>query len=123
MFGWSDPSPYFRMKPHGNVTLIHVQVPEIRHPEPAQEFGQDLWTVFGQEGHKALLLNMAKVRYFSSTAFAVLLRFVDRALKEGGVIKLCDLHPDVAVGANIIGLGRLVETFGTESEALASFPA
>lgn len=121
MFGWSDPSPYFRVKRHGDVNVVHVVGPEIRHPEPAGEFGQDLWKFYQDDSRQDLLVNLEKVRYMSSTGFAVLLKIAEGVKGEGGTMKLCDLHPDVAVGANIIGLGRFVETFPNESEALESF--
>src|SRR5262249_53786205 len=121
MFGWSDPSPYFSAKQRGGVLVVFAHGPEIRHPEPASEFGADLLKLVEKHGHKAILIDLTKMRYLSSTRFTVLLRTADNIQAAGGRLKICGLHPDVAIGANIIGLGRLVDIFPDEDEALASF--
>jgi anti-anti-sigma factor len=66
-------------------------------------------------------MDLTDVRYLSSTGFAVLLGLSEKMKAAGGVLKICGLNPDVAVGANIIGLGRLVETYADASTAVESF--
>jgi len=121
--GWDESSPYFQWKLKDNVAVAYVDVPEIRHPTPAQEFGADVFALFDRGGHKDILLDLTPVRYISSTGYAVLVGLAKRIGEAGGRIKVCGLHPDVQVGANIIGLGRVVETYAEQDEAVRSFAA
>lgn len=114
-------SPYFETSLRGDVVVAYVDAPEIRHPTPAQEFGADAYALLDRDGHRKILLDLTPVRYMSSTGFAVLVNLAKRIADAGGAIKICNMHPDVQVGANIIGLGRVVETYASESEALQSF--
>jgi anti-anti-sigma factor len=117
----SDSSPFFRLELRHGVAVVRVETPEIRHPDPALEFGADLTRLFAEDGQKDILIDLGAVRYLGSTGFAVLMKFAETVKSGGGRLKLCNLRPDVAVGANIIGLSHLVETFPDEREALASF--
>lgn len=114
-------SPYFETRQKGDVVVAYVDMPEIRHPTPAQEFGSDVYALVDRDGHSKILLDMGPVRYMSSTGFAVLVGLAKRLAEKGATIKICNLHPDVQIGANIIGLGQIVETYPDESEAIASF--
>jgi anti-sigma B factor antagonist len=57
----------------------------------------------------------------SSTGFAVLFKLVTQAKAEGREVKFCNMHPDVRIGADIVGLGRLVEIHESETTALQAF--
>lgn len=115
------PSPYFETSAHGDIVVARLDVPEIRHPTPAQEFGADVLALMDRDGYRKILLDLGPVRYLSSTGFAVLVGLAKRISEAGGTLKICNIHPDVEVGANIIGLGRVVETYADEAEALRSF--
>jgi anti-anti-sigma factor len=123
MFGWTDPSPFFRAKKHGDTaTVIYVKGQEMRHPEPSRQFGEAVRAYVEKEGPTGVLIDLEQAHYLGSTAFAVLIGLAEWMKKErGGALKICNLHPDVAVGANIIGLGSLVETYPDEHSALHSF--
>ncbi len=86
-------------------------------PELALELGGELTTVAGQEWAKKLLLNFRDVRYLSSTGFAVLAKLLNQAKATGQQVKLCELDPDVRIGADIIGLSKYVEIYDHEAEA------
>ena len=125
MFNWlkstASKSDLFRTADHGGVTVVEPYGPEIRHPESASDFRDDVLRLVEQDGRKAILIDLRHVKYFSSTGFASLLGLGERIKAAGGVLKLCNIHPDVAIGANIIGLGRIIETFPSEHEAIESF--
>ncbi len=121
MFGWSQSFAHFSVKHHGPVLVLHVHGPEIRHPTPAAELKADVLSLLEKDGHKALVLDLTNVRYMSSTGFAVLLSLAEKVKAAGGQFKICSMSPDVAVGANIIGLGRLIDTYEDVSAAVESF--
>jgi anti-anti-sigma factor len=114
-------SQYFDVSDEGEVTLLEVIGPEIRHPTPAAEFAADALRLIQQEQLKRVVINLHQVEYMSSTGFATLINLARKAEELGCEVKLCAIHPEAEVGANIIGLPRIVPTFATEDEAIASF--
>ncbi len=119
----NEGSPYFDVAEDNGVAILYVFGPEIRHPTPAAECCADALKLVTDEGCKQLLLNLGEVKYMSSTGFGSLMSLSKKVSEAGGVMKLCNLHPDVEVGANIIGLGRVMEIFPTEQAAVDSFSA
>lgn len=105
----------------GDVAVVEVLTKELRFPAQAQELGRELELVSGQEWAKKLLVNMQHVKYLSSTGFAILFHLVKQARDGASVVKFCGFHPEVRIGADIIGLDKLAELFDTEHEALKSF--
>lgn len=116
-----DVSTHFRYRHKGQIAVIEVVGPEIRQPEPAMELGADLARFLQQERPKGVLVELGRVRYLCSTAFAVLIDAARKAAADGVPLKICGLHPDVEVGAKILGLSRLIETYDNEHAALSSF--
>ena len=105
----------------GEVAVARAFGPELRHPSHAQQFGADLAALSTVDGYKKVLLDLQHVKYMSSTGFATLLGAHQKMKAAGARLAVCNLHPDVAIGANIIGLGRVIDTYSSESEGVASF--
>ena len=57
----------------------------------------------------------------SSTGFGALVDFINKAHKAGKEVKLCKLDSAVRLGADIIGVGKFVEIFDTQHEAVKAF--
>ena len=113
--------PTFELKVVREVAVVEIQARELRHPPEAMQFGEDLALALEAGGHKRVLIDFTKNDYLCSTAFAVVLNLAKDLQESGGMLKLCCLHPDVLRGANIIGLGRVVEIYDDERDALKSF--
>jgi anti-anti-sigma factor len=107
----------------GDVAVVEVLTKELRFPAHAQELGRELSLVAGQEWAKQLLVNMQHVKYLSSTGFAILVNLVKQAKERSGTVKFCGFHPEVRIGADIIGLDKLAPIFEGEHEAVKSFSA
>ncbi|MFO0892163.1 MAG: STAS domain-containing protein [Isosphaeraceae bacterium] len=105
----------------GEVAVAEVLTKELRFPPQAKELGQELELVAGQDWARQFLVNMHRVKYFSSTGFAILFTLVKHARDRSTTVKFCALHPEVRIGAEIIGLDKLAEIHDTEEEALKSF--
>jgi anti-anti-sigma factor len=119
----SDNRAEFDLILDGDVAIVRAFGPELRQPHHAQQFGADLAALGTQDGYKKVLLDLGHVKYMSSTGFATLLGAHQRMKEAGARLALCNIHPDVAVGANIIGLGRMIDTYPTEAAGIASFAA
>ena len=107
----------------GDVAVVEVLTKELRFPPQAQELGQELALIARQAWARQLLINMSHVKYLSSTGFAVLINVVKQARERSDVVKFCSFHPEVQIGADIIGLDKLAEVHDSEHEALQSFGA
>lgn len=114
-------SSYFEVGDESDVTVLDMIGPEIRHPGPAAEMAAEALRLIEQEATTKMLVNLSKVEYMSSTGFATLINLAKKAKELGCDVRLCAIHPDAQVGANIIGLARLVPTYASEEEGLASF--
>jgi anti-sigma B factor antagonist len=114
-------SPHVRAETVDDVVVLTLLVPEIRTPIMAASVGKDLGEMVDRIGPARYVLNLRRTKYMSSTAFAVMLNFTKRVSTAGGVLRLCEMDPEVRIGADIIGLGRFVPILGDESTAIAMF--
>jgi anti-anti-sigma factor len=112
---------YFDLSRKNDLAILRTEVPEIRQPLSAQEFGTEAGGVLNSDKPKKVLIDLHKTGYLCSTAFATLLNLAKLVDGYGGVMKICGMKPDVLFGANVIGLGRAVEIHADEHAALASF--
>jgi anti-anti-sigma factor len=118
----SDPDfQHIRFSMVNDVALVEIVTPNFKGPKPAQELGAELTQVAQQDWAKRMLLDFRKIRYLSSTGFAVLFGLVTRAKAAGREVKFCSMDPHVRVGADIVGLPTLVEIYDSEVSALATF--
>jgi anti-sigma B factor antagonist len=105
----------------GEVVLIEVITKNIQGPKLAQELGTELSQVTAQDWAKRLLLDFHKVAYLSSTGFAVLFRLVTQANAKKQEIRFCRMDPAVQLGAEIVGLNKVIEIHETQESALEAF--
>jgi anti-anti-sigma factor len=104
-----------------DVVVIEIVSKDLTGPEPARALGAELSLVAAQEWARRLLIDFRRINYLSSTGFAVLFKLVTQFVGSGGQIKLCNLDPGVRLGAEIVGLDKLVEIHASEASALAAF--
>ncbi|MBX6314443.1 MAG: STAS domain-containing protein [Isosphaeraceae bacterium] len=114
-------SPHFRVKTVDNVTVIRLTDTEIRTPSQAEAVGRDLAALIEQIGRGRYLLDLAKTKYMSSTAFAMLFHFAKRVAAAQGQVRICHIDPDVRIGANILRLGDQIPICDDETTAIESF--
>jgi anti-anti-sigma factor len=100
---------------------VEVTSPEFRSTEPAVELGQELSALRQGAGAQRYLIDFSRVRYASSTAFAVILGFAREVQAAGGQLKISGMTPEVLVGDRIIALNRVVDLFEEENSALSAF--
>jgi anti-sigma B factor antagonist len=103
------------------VVVIDIMSTDIQGPDRAKEFIAELMTVAEQEEGKPILVNLRRTIYFSSMGYSALFKLVKCAKERQRPVKFCNMHPDVRVGANIVGLPLVVEFYDSEESALKSF--
>ena len=112
-------STHVRAETVGEVIVLTFLVKEIRTPIMAASVGKDLGEMLDRIGAARYVLNLKHTRYMSSTAFAVLLGFAKKVNAAGGALRLCEMDPEVRIGADIIGMGRFVPILDDEATAIA----
>jgi anti-sigma B factor antagonist len=68
-----------------------------------------------------LVLNLAKVKWISSTGLGIMVSARSRYAKDGGVIKLLQPNDRVLGILQVTRLNLIFDVFDTEEEALTSF--
>ena len=68
-----------------------------------------------------LIVNLAKVKWISSTGLGIMVSARSRFSKEGGVMRLCNPNERVLGILQVTRLNLIFDVFDSEQEALASF--
>jgi anti-sigma B factor antagonist len=112
---------HIRLSMVDDVAVVEIRTKDLQGPKLAQELGAELALVNVQGWARRLLVNFHRVGFLSSTGFAVLFKLVSRAKAEGREVRFCGMAPDVRLGAEIVGLEKIVEIHENERSALATF--
>jgi anti-sigma B factor antagonist len=104
-----------------DVAVVEIRTKELHGPMLSQGLGAELAMVTAQEWARRLLVNFGRVGFLSSTGFAALFNVVRRAKADGREVKFCGMELGVRLGAEIIGLDKIVEIHETEGSALLAF--
>jgi anti-sigma B factor antagonist len=112
---------HLRLSMVKDVAVVEIRTRDLQGPMPAQELGTELALVAAQEWARRLLVDFRRVTYVGSTGFAALFKLMSRARAEGREVKLCGMGNGVRLGAEIVGLPKLVEIHDDEAAALRTF--
>jgi anti-anti-sigma factor len=118
----SDPQfQHLRLSMVKDVAVVEICTKELQGLQLAQELGHELALVMAQDWARRLLINFHRVAFLSSTGFAAIFKLVSRAAAEGREVKLCGMEHGVRLGAEIVGLDKVVEIHPDEASALRAF--
>lgn len=103
------------------VTVIRFTETKITDPGRIEELGRELTRMIDTEHPYKVLLNFDKVDYLSSEALRVFLLFNKKVQGRGGLLKLCNVAPEIFQVFAITGLNKVFDIRPTEVEALEAF--
>ena len=112
---------HLRLSMVKDVAVVEIRTQDLHGPQLAQELGHELAAVTAQDWAKRVLVNFHRVGFLSSTGFAAIFKLVSRAKAEGREVKLCGMEHAVQLGAEIVGLPKVVEIHDNEAAALRAF--
>jgi anti-anti-sigma factor len=112
---------HLRLSMVKDIVVVEILSTDVQGPDRALEFGTELNRVAGHECSKPLLVDLRRARYFSSMGFAALFKLVKQAKERQRPVRFCNMHPDVRVGAEIVGLNWVVEIHDSAKSALEAF--
>ncbi len=104
-------------------------MPDHRYPlmingVPVVEAPEEIDICAASRGHATIVVDMTRTRFCDSSGFSVLVAAHQRALAEGGGLRL--VIPDgsrVLRIFTVIGLGRFIPRFASLDQALPAAPA
>jgi anti-sigma B factor antagonist len=117
----SNDFEHIRLSEVNGIVLIEILSCDVQGPERAQKFSAELMTVASQDSDLPILLDMRRCEYLSSMGYASLFKLVKQAKEHQRQVKFCNIHPDVKVGADIVGLYHVVELYDDRKSALEAF--
>ena len=111
---------HVRLSKVDDVVLIEILSGDVQGPDRATQFSAELIAIADQESADPILLDMSGCIYFSSMGYSALFKLVKRSRERQRRVKFCNMHPDVKVGADIVGLYHVVEVCDCRESALAA---
>jgi anti-anti-sigma regulatory factor len=112
---------HLRLRTVGGVMVVELICKDIQGPDLAKDFIAELMTVVELDERSPILLNLGCARHFSSMGYAALFKLVKYAKERGRPVRFCNMHSDVRVAGDIVGLPLVVEIHDTEQSALTAF--
>lgn len=104
----------------GDVTVVHFMDQKIIEDLGIQELGQELFQLVEVEKCKKLVLNFSSVDFLSSAALGKLITLDKKVKAQGGMLKLCNIRPEIYEVFAITRLNRLFDIKDDEAAALAA---
>ena len=81
----------------------------------------ELTEAVGRDCDRRILLDLGRVRYLSSMGYSALFKMVKCSKERMRPVKFCNMHEDVRVGAEAVGLPQVVEILDSEAAAITAF--
>ena len=104
-----------------DVVLVEILSKDVQGPDRAQAFSAELFAVVCQDSVQPLLVDLCQTCYLSSMGYSALFKMVKEAKARQRPIKFCCIDPDVRVGADAVGLYKVVDLYDTREAAFAAF--
>lgn len=73
------------------------------------------------KNHKNVLLDLKKTQHVDLAGLGILVERIRKIRSVDGDIKLCNVQPHVYETFRLVGVSKLIETYGSEEEAMRSF--
>lgn len=105
----------------GDVSVVRFRDQKIIDNLNIQELGRELSSLVEVDKRGKLLLNFSAVEFLSSAALGKLITLDKKVKAATGVLKLCQIQPEIYEVFAITKLNRLFEIKEDEADALASF--
>ena len=105
----------------GDVTIARLRDRRIPDGEELRLLSQELTALVDVEGRNRLLINLGAVEYLSSSAIGALIAVRKKVRLRGGVMRLCNLQPDIHTMFSITQMDQLFDISTSEEDALKAF--
>ena len=104
-----------------DVAVVKFKDEKVVDPSRIEAMGTELLSLASGDEPRKLLINFENVRFFSSAAINKLIVLEKRVRAQGGLIKLCNLRPEVGDLFNFTNLDNLFPIFDSQDKAIEAF--
>ncbi len=104
-----------------DICVVHLLDNRIVDDMNIYELGLELFSLVEQNGYSKILLNFTSVGFLSSAALGKLIMLYKKVAVRNGVLKLCNIAPDIRELFTMMNLDRIFEICPNEAAALAAF--
>jgi anti-sigma B factor antagonist len=111
-----SPGAHFTLKSTDGVTIV-----TFINPKVVLDVRGPLYDLVEKEGHKRLILNFENVSFLSSAPIGVLIQLKKKAEAVGGIVRFCNVAPDILDVFRMTSVDRLFDIHVSEADAIASF--
>jgi anti-anti-sigma regulatory factor len=112
---------HLRLSMVGDVALVEIRTRDLQGPKAGRELGSELALVLAQDWARRILVDFHRTAFLSSSGFAALFKLVNEAKAQGREVKFCGMAQGVMIGAEVVGLPKVVEIHETQAGALKAF--
>lgn len=103
----------------GEVKILRIQEDKLVYTKLPEFLGKVTGLV--ESGTRKLIVDFTAVRYVDSASIGCLMNIYRLLSEQGGVVKLVGLQDRVETMVSMTGLQNLIEVYGDEGAAMASF--
>ncbi|MDO4627921.1 MAG: STAS domain-containing protein [Planctomycetia bacterium] len=104
-----------------DICVVHLLDNRIVDDINIYELGMELFALVEQNGYSKILLNFSSVGFLSSAALGKLIMLYKKVTIRNGVLKLCNIAPDIRELFTMMNLDRIFSICNTEADALSTF--
>jgi anti-sigma B factor antagonist len=111
----------FRERQVEGVTVVDVEGDLVVTANPCAL--QDFVKTVLRRGERRIVLNLSRIERMDSTCLGELIESYRSTAIEGASLKIAQPHPHVMRQLHVTHFDMVLDTFDTETEAIASFSA
>lgn len=104
-----------------DICVVHLLDNRIVDDINIYELGIELFALVEQNGFTKILLNFTNVGFLSSAALGKLIMLYKKVAVRNGMLKLCNIAPDIRELFTMMNLDRIFTICTNEADALATF--
>jgi anti-sigma B factor antagonist len=105
----------------GPVTVVHFCEHRISDLLEIEKLGQELYQLVEQNARRKLVFDFSGVEFFSSAAIGKLISLHGKLKVRGGLMKLCNLRPEIFEVFRVCRLNRVFDIRQDKADAMRSF--
>jgi anti-sigma B factor antagonist len=109
---------HFRTEKHGDVLVVHFLDKSIHADMAIAGLGNELYAIICHPDCLKLVLNFSNVEFLSSAMLGKLLSAKKMMAQKGGVLRLCEICPNIRMIFTLTHLDHIFDIRDTEAEAV-----
>jgi anti-sigma B factor antagonist len=109
---------HLRVKRHSDVLVVHFLDKNIHADLAIAGLGEELYAVAQRPDCQKLILNFSNVDFLCSAMLGKLLSAKRIMAEKGGVLRLCEICPNIRMVFGLTHLNQILDIRETEAEAV-----